>query len=59
MNRTALTLVLVTLASSAIAQDGTGQNYEPINSGSQPVIFQPFQPAPQPVHVQPERHPLA
>ncbi len=51
MNRTALSLALVTLASSAMAQE---QNYQPINSGSQPIIFQPVQPAPQPVQVQPE-----
>ncbi len=53
MNRTALTLALVTLASSAMAQEAPGQNYQPINSGSQPVIFQPFPAAPQPVQVQP------
>ncbi|WP_298855550.1 TrbI/VirB10 family protein [uncultured Ruegeria sp.] len=51
MNPTALSLALVTLASSALAQE---QNYQPINSGSQPVIFQPYSPAPQPVQVQPE-----
>lgn len=54
MNRTAITLALVTLASSAMAQEAPGQNYQPINGGSQPVIFQPFPAAPQPVQVQPD-----
>ncbi|WP_170565861.1 TrbI/VirB10 family protein [Ruegeria atlantica] len=44
MNKTTLSLTLLTLASSATAQNagGTSPEYQPVNTPSQPIIFQPY-----------------